>query len=129
MAGFCNACGAPMGDGVIFCPSCGKPSSAEVVPATTAGPMFTGSNPPPSSGGAMKIVLIICGNHRTHPHLDDWELRLHRISGEEGSGRFHEPQQTLQRETRAVLVCERVGSRRCPWSSSAGGNASCYERL
>jgi hypothetical protein len=61
MAGFCNACGAPMGDGVRFCPACGKPSSAEVVPAATAGPMFTGSNPPPPSGGAMKIVLIIVG--------------------------------------------------------------------
>src|SRR5258708_40143504 len=61
MAGFCNACGAPMGDGVRFCPSCGKPSGPEVVPAATASPMFTGSPPPPSSGGAMKIVLIIVG--------------------------------------------------------------------
>ena len=61
MAGFCNACGGPMGDGVKFCPACGKASSAEVVPAGTAGPMFTGSNPPPPSGGAMKIVLIIVG--------------------------------------------------------------------
>jgi hypothetical protein len=60
MAGFCNACGAPMGDGGRFCPACGKPSSAEIVPAATAGPMLTGSNPPPSDG-AMKIVLIIAG--------------------------------------------------------------------
>ena len=61
MAGFCNACGAPMGDGVRFCPSCGKPSNSEVIAAGTAAPMFTGSNPPPPSGGAMKIVLIIVG--------------------------------------------------------------------
>src|SRR5882757_1195295 len=61
MAGFCNACGGPMDDGVKFCPACGKASSAEVVPAGTAGPMFTGSNPPSPSGGAMKIVLIIVG--------------------------------------------------------------------
>ena len=61
MAGFCNACGAPMGDGVRFCPACGKPSSAEMVPAAAAGPVFTGSNPPPPSAGAMKIVLIIVG--------------------------------------------------------------------
>ena len=61
MAGFCNACGAPIGDGVRFCPACGKPSGAEMVPAATAGPMFTASNPPPPSGGAMKIVLIIVG--------------------------------------------------------------------
>jgi len=61
MAGFCNACGGPMGDGVKFCPACGKASSTEVVPAATSGPMFTGSNPPPPSGGAMKIVLIIVG--------------------------------------------------------------------
>jgi hypothetical protein len=61
MAGFCNACGAPIGDGVRFCPACGKPSGAEMVPAATAGPMFTGSNPPPPSGGATKIVLIIVG--------------------------------------------------------------------
>jgi zinc-ribbon domain len=60
MAGFCNACGAAIGDGVRFCPACGKPSSAEIAPAATAGPMFTGSNPPPSDG-AMKIVLIIVG--------------------------------------------------------------------
>ncbi len=61
MAGFCNGCGAPMGDGVRFCPACGKPSSAEIVPAATPGPMFTGSTPPTASGGAMKIVLIIVG--------------------------------------------------------------------
>src|SRR5258705_8942401 len=61
MAGFCNACGAAMGDGVRFCPACGKPSGGEIVPAATAGPMFNGSNPPPASGGAMKIVLIIVG--------------------------------------------------------------------
>lgn len=61
MAGFCNACGAPMGDGVRFCPACGKASSAEIIPATTAGPMFTGSAPPPSSGSTTKIVLIIVG--------------------------------------------------------------------
>ncbi len=61
MAGFCNACGAPMGDGVRFCPSCGKPSGTEVVPAATASPVFTGPIPPPQSGGALKIVLIIVG--------------------------------------------------------------------
>lgn len=50
-----------MGDGVKFCPACGKASASEVVPAATAGPMFTTPPPPPASGGAMKIVLIILG--------------------------------------------------------------------
>src|SRR5258706_13693203 len=86
MAGFCNACGGPMGDGVKFCPACGKASSAEVVPAGTAGPMFTGSNPPPPSGGAMKIVLIIVGIIGLILHLNDWELLLYCASGDE-SGR------------------------------------------
>jgi len=41
-----------------------KASGTEVVPTATGSPMFTGphsSFPPPQSGGALKIVLIIVG--------------------------------------------------------------------
>jgi len=53
-----------MGDGVRFCPSCGKPSGTEVVPTSDREPYVYrphSSFPPPQSGGALKIVLIIVG--------------------------------------------------------------------
>src|SRR5882762_2027354 len=70
-----------------------------------------------------------CRNHRAHPYLDDWELFLHWVSGEESGGRFHKPQQGVYGEERAVLVCERVGSGGCPWSSGAGSNAAWHGGL
>jgi len=53
MAGFCNACGAAMGDGVRFCPSCGKPSSTEAVSGSDREPYVYrphSSFPSPSIG-------------------------------------------------------------------------------
>lgn len=73
MAGFCSRCGAPLSSDTGFCPSCGaqldgapaNPGGVAPVPAPAYGQPIV--PPPPgypiypakSSGGALKIVLIV----------------------------------------------------------------------
>lgn len=68
MAGFCTKCGAPLASSTGFCTSCGAPVGAGVVtpraqfPAAPLPPAYgqPGAYPPPrSSGGALKVVLIV----------------------------------------------------------------------
>ena len=57
--GFCNSCGAPLGEGTKFCSKCG----ATIAGTAAAPPQAIAPGPPPSSGSssALKIVLIIVG--------------------------------------------------------------------
>ncbi len=70
MAAFCSKCGAPLTAGTAFCSSCGAPVAATAPPIAAAlpaqpvaayGQQSTGYPiaPAKSSGGALKIILIV----------------------------------------------------------------------